>query len=101
MSQQIEIGQYLAVDPAVGPGELTFKGTRISVRTVIDGLVRGESVDGLLLRYPKLKREAVNEALELATRAFLSPFEPTEPPPRPFLPDGQDPLEEARHVRTS
>ena len=95
MSQPIEIGQYLVVDPEVGSGELIFKGIYIPVRTVLDGLLQGESVDSLLVRYPALSREAVSEALELASRAFLSPFEPTQPPERPFLPDGHVQIEEA------
>jgi uncharacterized protein (DUF433 family) len=100
MSQQIEIGQYLVVDPEVGSGELIFKGIYIPVRTVLDDLLQGGSVDSLLVRHPELSRAAVSEALELATRAFLSPFEPTQPPERPFLPDGQVQIKEATQCKS-
>lgn len=100
MLQQIEIGQYLVVDPEVGSGELIFKGTCIPTRTVLDGLLQGESVDSLLVRHPELSRAAVSEALELAARAFLSPFEPAQPPERPFLPDGQAQIEEVTQCKS-
>ena len=38
---RIEIGEYLVVDPEVCHGQLTFKGTRIPVETVLTFLSMG------------------------------------------------------------
>jgi uncharacterized protein (DUF433 family) len=61
-----EIGKYLVIDPEVCHGQLTFKGTRVPVSTVLTFLARGESIDDMLKEWPRLSREAILEALQLA-----------------------------------
>jgi len=63
-----EIGQHLVVDPEVCHGKLTFKGTRIPVSTVLTFLSTGYSVEDILRNWPRLKREAVDEAIRFAAQ---------------------------------
>ena len=96
MSRQVAVGRHLVRTPSGGNGELAFRGTDISVRSVFDQLVRGATVDDLLLRYPQLQRSALDEALHRAADALLSPFEPAESPDRPFLPGDREPVGQVR-----
>ena len=61
-----EIGDYLVINPAICHGQLTFKGTRIPVDTVLDYLARGYSVEQLVQGWPELSHAAVQEAVKLA-----------------------------------
>lgn len=61
-----EIGKYLVIDPEVCHGKLTFKGTRVPVSTVLTFLAMGDSIDDMLKEWPRLSREAILEALQLA-----------------------------------
>ena len=71
----IEVGKHLVSDPEVYHGELTFKGTRIPVKTVLTFLGMGETIDELLQGYPRLSRDAIEEAVRLAKEALVAPFE--------------------------
>lgn len=52
----VELGKYLVIDPEICHGQLTFKGTRIPVDTVLALIVKGYSIDQLLKSYPELSR---------------------------------------------
>ena len=69
-----EIGHYLVVDPEICHGKLTFKGTRIPVATVLTFLATGDSIESILKNWPRLKREAVEEAVHLAARLIQKRF---------------------------
>jgi len=71
----IEVGKYLISDPEVYHAELTFKGTRIPVKTVLTFLAMGETIDALLEGYPRLSRDAIEEAVRLAKDALVAPYE--------------------------
>jgi uncharacterized protein (DUF433 family) len=73
-----EIGNYLVVDPEICHGKMTFKGTRIPVKTVLTFLSKGESVEALLTDWPELSREAIEEALILAAEALTARHQPPE-----------------------
>lgn len=49
---------------------MTFKGTRVTVDTVLTFLAKGYSVDQLLGSWPELTRSAVEEAIHLASEAL-------------------------------
>jgi len=72
--ERVEIGRYLVSDPEVCHGQLTFKGTRILVETVLSYLAAGRTIDWILAEWPRLCREAVQEALQLATTALLERY---------------------------
>jgi uncharacterized protein (DUF433 family) len=70
----VEIGRYLISDPEVCHGQLTFKGTRILVETVLSYLAAGRTMEWVLAEWPRLSREAAQEAMQLATAALLERY---------------------------
>jgi uncharacterized protein (DUF433 family) len=75
--KRIEIGRYLVVDPHICHGQLTFKGTRVMVRTVLEALQRGESWEEIRQGWPTVPPAAIQEALALATERFVKSVEST------------------------
>lgn len=67
---RVEIGRHLVFDSGICHGQLTFKGTRVPVDTVLTFLAKGYSVDQLLRSWPELTRPAVEEAIYLASQAL-------------------------------
>jgi uncharacterized protein (DUF433 family) len=74
--KRIELGQYIVADPEICHGQLTFKGTRIFVKDVLDMIAEGwdwqrisEAWDG------RVSHEAIAEAVELARKALVSKME--------------------------
>jgi len=97
MKERVEIGRYLVSDPDVYHGEVTFKGTRIPVKTILTFVRRGDTIRDVALRY-ELPVEAVQEAVVLAGEALfvaarkgIDGHEPTHPgrPTRPFYIGGK------------
>ena len=80
--QRVKVGEHLVVDPEVCHGQMTFKGTRVPVDTVLAFLAKGYSVDQLLRSWPELRRPAVEEAIRLASESlqtcYVTPVQGTE-----------------------
>lgn len=74
------IGKYLIIDPDICHGQLIFAGTRIPVQSVLTFLKMGYSMDQLLSEWPELRREAIEEAVELAAEALLERYRPALTP---------------------
>jgi len=74
--QRSEVGKYLVVDPEVCHGQMTFKGTRVPVDTVLTFLAKGYSVDQMLRSWPELTRAAVEEAIYLASESLQTCYGP-------------------------
>jgi len=72
--KRIEIGEHLVIDSEVCHGQLTFKGTRIPVETVLLFLSAGRTIDWVLAEWPRLTKEAVEEAMRLATAALIERY---------------------------
>lgn len=68
----VEIGRHLTIDPRTG--KPVFKGTRLTVETVLKRLARGWTFKELLRRSPKLTHEAIEEAVNLAAEALLAKY---------------------------
>jgi uncharacterized protein (DUF433 family) len=68
--RKVEISNYLVMDPEICHGQMTFRGTRIPVDTVLAFLAKGYSVDQLLRSWPELTRAAIEEAIALASRSL-------------------------------
>ena len=51
-------------DPEVMGGELVFAGTRVEVRTLVDYLKAGHSLDDFLTGFPSVRREQAEAYLE-------------------------------------
>ena len=71
-----EYGQYIVADPEICHGQLTFKGTRIMVKSVLEMLADGRDWDYISSAYlGKVSREAIAEAVELARDALIEKTE--------------------------
>ena len=67
-----ELGQYIVADPEICHGQLTFKGTRIMVKSVLHYVAQGKDWDWISQAYlGKVSREAIAEAVSLASEALL------------------------------
>lgn len=53
-------------DPTICGGEPVFKGTRVTLRTVLASLADGDSVEEILADFPSLKAEDVQAAIAFA-----------------------------------
>lgn len=69
--KRLEVGKHLVIDSSVCHGDLTFKGTRIPVETVLIFLADGRTIDWILSEWTRLTREAVEEAIRLAATALV------------------------------
>jgi len=53
-------------DPQVCGGQAVFKGTRVTLRTVLASLADGDSIEEILEAFPTLKPEDVRAAIAFA-----------------------------------
>lgn len=53
-------------DKGVCGGEAVFKGTRVTLRTVLASLASGDSAEEILSDFPSLKPEDIQAAIEFA-----------------------------------
>jgi uncharacterized protein (DUF433 family) len=65
-----DVGRYMTIDPEIAHGQLTFKGTRVPVSTVMVYLAQGRSVDEIVKDWPQIPRAAVEEAIRMASEAL-------------------------------
>ena len=72
--RKVEIGNYLVMDPEICHGQMTFKGTRVPVDTVLTFPAKGYSVDQLLRSWPELDRPAVEEAIGMARQSLQARY---------------------------
>lgn len=59
-------------DPNIHSGEPVFVGTRVPVRTLLDYIEGGDSLDVFLDNFPSVTREQAIAFLEAAGRAALA-----------------------------
>jgi uncharacterized protein (DUF433 family) len=65
-------GKYIVADPKICHGKLTFIGTRIFVKDVLEMVADGMDWDRIIKEWNgHITREAIAEAVRLAGRAFL------------------------------
>ena len=53
-------------DPQICGGEPVFRGTRVTLRTVLASLAAGDSIEAILADFPSLKAEDVQAAIAFA-----------------------------------
>jgi uncharacterized protein (DUF433 family) len=58
-------------DPQICGGEPVFRGTRVTLRTVLASLAAGDSVENILADFPALKAEQVEAATAFAPADFF------------------------------
>jgi len=65
------LGRYIVADDAICHGKPTFVGTRIMVWQVLELVAQGMDWEEIRLGWPsEIPREAIVEAISLASRAF-------------------------------
>lgn len=71
MSAKI-LGRYIVADPKICHGKPTFRGTRIMVFQVLNQLARGMAWESIVEEWDgRVSKEAIAEAVQLASQAFL------------------------------
>lgn len=65
------LGRYIVADNAICHGKPTFRGTRVLVSDVLDQIAEGLAWETILGDWHGLSREALAEAVQLASRALL------------------------------
>jgi len=67
-----ELGKYIVADPEICHGQLTFKGTRIMVKSVLFYVSQDKEWEWISQEYDgKVNRDAIAEAVNLASEALL------------------------------
>jgi uncharacterized protein (DUF433 family) len=67
-----EFGQYIVADPKICHGQLTFKGTRIFVKHVLEQVADGTDWDEIIADWDhSITKDAVAEAVQLASQALF------------------------------
>ena len=69
MEKVIKGGRYedrILRDPAICGGEPVFKGTRVTLRTVLASLAAGDTPEDILADFPSLRAEDVKDAIAFA-----------------------------------
>lgn len=74
--ERIDIGKYIVKNPEICHGQVTFRGTRVPVDTVLAYLAKGYSVDVLLHSWPQVSRPAIEEAVSLASQSLQARYAP-------------------------
>ena len=66
------IGRYIVTDPNICHGQPTFRGTRIFVSDVLEQVASGMAWETIIEEWHNsLTKEAIAEAVQLASQAFL------------------------------
>jgi uncharacterized protein (DUF433 family) len=74
--KRTEMGEHIVSDPEICHGQLTFTGTRIMVKSVLEMLAKGWDWDRISLAYDRrISREAIAEAIKLASEALIEKTE--------------------------
>ncbi len=63
-----EVGKFLVIDPEICHGQMTFKGTRVPVATILALMGKGFSMEQMLSSYPQVSRVAIQEAIAYKNR---------------------------------
>lgn len=71
---------YITRDPKVCGGEPVFRGTRVTLRTVLASLADGDSIEQILRAFPTLTPDAVRAAIAFAAASAEEDL-PTPPIP--------------------
>ena len=72
VSKRVELGEYIVADPEICGGELTFKGTRIFVKDVLEMLERRWDWDRISAAWDgRVSHEAIAETIALARAALI------------------------------
>lgn len=60
------LSEVIVRDPAICGGEPAFRGTRVTLRTVLASLADGDSIEQILKSFPTLNQQQVGAAIAFA-----------------------------------
>lgn len=66
----IDWREYIVADSAVMLGKPVVRGTRVTVELILEKLAAGETVEDLLIAYPRLSRDAIQAAFAYAAETL-------------------------------
>jgi uncharacterized protein (DUF433 family) len=66
------IGRYIVTDPEICHGKPTFRGTRIMVWQILEQVSSGMAWDAIVAEWRGVSKEAIAEAVKLASQAFIN-----------------------------
>jgi uncharacterized protein (DUF433 family) len=70
---RVVLGRYIVADPKICHGQLTFRGTRIFVESVLNQVARGMDWESIVEEWGGAVTEpAIEEAVRLATEALFT-----------------------------
>ena len=69
------LGRGIRIKEHDSGGDLTFKGTRVLVKDVLFYVAKGKDWDWIVSGYHGISREAIAEAISLATEALIAKVE--------------------------
>jgi uncharacterized protein (DUF433 family) len=73
--------QHIVRDKRICGGEPVFKGTRVTLRTVLASLANGDTAEEILSDFPTLKPEDVQAAIAFAAASAEEDLPVSEVPP--------------------
>jgi len=62
---------HIVRDPNVCAGEPVFRGTRVTLRTVLASLAEGDRIDEILTEFPSLTEENIRAAIAFAAASAV------------------------------
>ncbi|MDX2200402.1 MAG: DUF433 domain-containing protein [Phycisphaerae bacterium] len=65
------INDLIVRDPKTCGGQPVFRGTRVTLRTVLCSLAAGDTAEAILRDFPSLTREHIQGAIEFAAAAAV------------------------------
>jgi uncharacterized protein (DUF433 family) len=77
----VNYDEYFARDPRVCGGQAVFKGTRVTLRTVLASMADGDSIEMILQAFPSLTPDHVRAAIAYAAAAATEDLPPQSPVP--------------------
>lgn len=69
-----DIMNRISIDPDICNGQPVIRGTRITVRTVLEFLAAGDSIEEVLAEYPSLSREDILACLKFSAELMKHHF---------------------------
>jgi uncharacterized protein (DUF433 family) len=62
------INDRITIDPEICNGKPTIRGRRITVKTIVEFLSAGESIEEILNQYPVLEKQDIQACLQFASQ---------------------------------
>ena len=70
----MRLNDLIIRDPAISVGDPVFRGTRITVRTILASLANGDSIEQIVASFPALSAEQVRAAIEFTKEEGAYPL---------------------------